>query len=200
MAKKSRKRVIRRPAKKSWWEKLFTIPKLAVFGFIALSVFTIYQVTLPTRGVEGVSASDDDMAIITEEEANAIAAAGSKSPYTVHQVDVFLDKNSDAKWDEFKEDCYFEDVRLYADNGTKVKNFDPVSGCSDPIRVKTKARTITIGIKAINGYKDTGLTYSDKNYTNRTIKNVSKQKVTAWADGYPQTRYLTYIQFGIKKK
>lgn len=202
MAKKSRKRVARRRlAKKSWLDSLLTFPKVVVYAFVILSAVTLYQISLPGADVKGVSVPDDEMSLITEEEANAITAEGSKSPYTVHQIDVFIDKDkTDGKWDEVKEDCYFENVRLYADNGTKVKNFDPVSGCSDPIRVRTKSRTITIGIKSISNYKNTGLTYSDKNYTNRTIRNVSKVKVTAWADGYPQTRYLTYIQFGIKKK
>lgn len=47
------KKTVRRPRKKSFLEKLFTFPKLALLAFVLLSAFTVFQVTKPSKNVLG---------------------------------------------------------------------------------------------------------------------------------------------------
>lgn len=195
MAKKSVKKVRTRKSKTSIFQKLFTFPKLVVMGIAVLSALTVYQVTLPTGGVLGASADDFDIKVITQAEEKALLRSGTRM-WTVHQVEVFIDKNKDAKFDESKEDCLYNTVTIYATNGVKTKEVS-ASGCSDPIRLKTKNRELTVGLRPVKGYSITGLTYNDQNYTGRTILGASKAKVK----GYPTlNQYYTYLWFGVKVK
>ena len=196
MAKKSVKRVRSRKSKSSIFQKLFTFPKLVVMGIAVLSALTIYQVTLPTGGVLGVSSEDFDIKVITQAEEKALLSSGTRM-WTVHQVGVFIDENKDAKFNIYKEECLNKTVTIYATNGVKTKEIN-ASGCSQPIRLRTKAREITVGLRPVKGYNTAGLTYNDINYpSGRTVLGVSKMKVK----GYPTlNQYYTYLWFGVKVK
>ncbi len=56
-AARSTKKTVRRPRKKSFLEKLFTFPKLALLAFVVLSAFTVFQVSKPTSDVLGETSS-----------------------------------------------------------------------------------------------------------------------------------------------
>ncbi len=196
---RSKKRPARRAVKKSFLEKIFTFPKLVVFGVIVLSVLTVYQITLSTNQVKGASTSDDEISIISESEAKTLAQSTASKGYTVHQIRVFVDnKKTDGKFDEYKEECLDKDVTIFVDNGKKVREFPGIWGCTDLIRIKTKSRELTVGIKSVSGYKITGLTYRDQNHPNDTTRmGISKIKVK----GFPTySQYYTVIDFGFKKK
>lgn len=197
MARK-RKRA-RRVHKKSWLEKLFTFPLMALYLFLALSVFTIYQVVQPAESVMGVTNPDDFM-FVTEEEQQAIIAnaPGDQTP-TFHQLAVFKDANNNAKHGDY-EDCLDKTVTFTIYNGNTTK--ERVRwGCDDPIRIYTKSRTVTVALKSVSGYNFTGLTYTDNTYTNRTLGNGTHSvKVTGYPYGYPATAYFTNIDFGVHKK
>ncbi|GEM_PF-2705590 len=196
---KSRRKVHRRPAKKSWLDSLFTFPKVVVYAFVILSAVTFYQISLPGADVKGVSVPDDEMSLITEEEAKTLAESKASNPYTVHQIQVFVDnKKTDGKFDVYKEECLGNYVTIYVDNGNKVKEFPGIWGCENPIRVKTKTRELTVGLRSVSGYKFTGLTYRDQNHPNDTTRmGISKIKVKGF---YTYGQYYTVIDFGVKKK
>lgn len=196
---KSKKRPARRAAKKSFLEKLFTFPKLVVFGVIVLSTLTVYQVTLSSNQVKGATTVADDITLISESEAKALAESNTSKGYTVHQIQVFVDnKKTDGKFDVYKESCLDNDVTIYVDNGNKVREFPGIWGCTDPIRIKTKTRELTVGLRSVSGYKVTGLTYRDQRHPNDTTKmGISKIKVK----GFPTyDQFYTVIDFGVKKK
>lgn len=198
-AVRSTKRAKRRPVKKSFLEKLFTFPKLVVFGVIVLSTLTVYQITLSSNQVKGVATLSDDITLITESEAKDLVQSTATNGYTVHQIRVFEDnKKTDGKFDIYKEECLNKDVTIYVDNGKKVREFPGIWGCTDLIRIKTKARELTVGIKSVSGYKISGLTYRDQNHPNDTTRmGISKIKVK----GFPTySQYYTVIDFGFKKK
>jgi len=170
----------------------------------------LYQISVPSHNVKGVSTADDDIQLVTQSEVRAQKlvfvktnpnstepASTSTTPYTVHQIQVFVDnKPKDAKFDEIKEGCLNKSVVIYVDNGHKVRKFG-VSGCSQPIRIKTKVREVTVGIESISGYKNTGLTYIDKPHPKATtILEASKVKVKGF---YTYGQYYTVIDFGVKK-
>lgn len=202
MARKSKKRVQRRrPARESWFEKIFTFPKLALFFFAFLSVFTVYQVTKPQGSVMGVINPDDFMFVTEAEQQAIIQNAPKDKPPTFHQISVFKDANSNAKHGDY-EDCLDKTVTFTISNGNTTK--ERVRwGCDDPIRIYTKSRTVTVTLKSVSGYNFTGLTYTDKTNTpnKTTFKNGTHSiKVTGFPSGYPATAYFTVIDFGVHKK
>ncbi len=202
MAKRSRKRVHRRPAKKSWFDKFFTFPKLALYLFVFLSVFTTYQVTRPTGAVLGVT--DDDIKFVTKTEQNAIiqeAAAKKQAPPTFHQITVFKDGNENGKHGLY-EDCLAKIVTFTIYNGNITRERTRW-GCDDPIIVYTKSRTVTVGLKVVSGYRFTGLTYIDQYHPNpgyTLLNGAHSVKVTGFPSGYPSKAYYTVIDFGVKPK
>lgn len=209
-AVKSRKTSRVRKSKPSILSKLFTFPKLVVYGFVILSVLFVFQVASPSRDVKGASTSDDDIQLVTQSQVisqNLVPVVSAKlnttepastgnTLYTVHQINIFVDNNpKNIAFDEPGEYCLGKSVVVYVDNGHKVRKFS-VWGCSQPIRIKTKARTITVGLDPISGYKNTGVNYNDKNHTGAKIAGASKVKVTGF---YTAGQYYTWINFGVKK-
>lgn len=193
---RSRKRARRRVAKKSWLDKLFTFPKLALYLFVFLSAFTIYQITKPSESVMGVTNPDDFMFVTKDEQQAIIQNASKDSPPTFHQLSVFKDANSNARRADV-EDCLDKTVTFTIFNGNITKE-RTIWGCDEPITIYTKARTVTIGLKAVTGYRFTGLTYTDNYYTNRTLGN---GKHSIRVTGYPYLGvYFTIIDFGVHRK
>jgi hypothetical protein len=47
MAKKAKKKAVRRVKKKSLFDKIFTFPRVVILGILILSILTIYQIFLP---------------------------------------------------------------------------------------------------------------------------------------------------------
>lgn len=200
MVKRSRKRIQRRAAKKSWLEKLFTFPKLALYLFVFLSAFTIYQVTQPGGSVMGVTNPDDFMFVTPAEQQAIIQNAPKDKPPTFHQISVFKDANNNAKYGS-SENCLDKTVTLTISNGNITKERIRW-GCDDPITIYTKSRTVTVGLKAVTNYKFTGLTYRDNTHTTDTTlgNGTHSVKVTGFPNGYPATAYFTVIDFGVKQK
>lgn len=194
MARK-RKRA-RRVHKKSWLEKLFTFPLMALYLFLALSVFTIYQVVQPAESVMGVT-NPDDLMFVTEEEQQAIIQNAAKDqPPTFHQLAVFKDANNNAKYGDY-EDCLDRTVTFVVNNKERTR-----WGCDDII-IYSKSRIATITLKAVTGFRFTGLTYQDNTTSGgtRTLLNGAHSvTVKGIPYGYPQSFYYTNVDFGVHKK
>jgi len=199
---KSRKKAVRKPAKKSFLEKLFTFPKLVVFGMIVLSAFTIYQITLPTRGVEGVSVDNDQG--YTKEEALAIsikqkAAGGPIDKYTA--VYLWKDGNSNATIDN--EDCLQKQFTIKKNGNVKTPT---QNSCDSKARLfKTTANCNTfefVKVNTTNKYSLTGLhVYETGRKYGKALPGVKKETVCGFplAVGDDRGGYVyNEIDFGVK--
>jgi len=138
----------------------------------------------------------DELFIQKSEIPNVVRLSGGNPP-TIHSLSVFKDANSDGKRNS-SEDCLnrnvtYEFTRL---NGTKFER--SIWGCVDDVVFITKARTITIKLKAVEGFKFTGLNFTDRfNDGAVRVDGRHSQKVTG---DFIIDTYFTSINFGVKKQ
>lgn len=199
---KSKKRPARRSPKKSFLEKLFTFPKLALFGFIVLSVFTVYQVTKPAIDVMGVSVDNDQG--YTKEEALAIAIKQKAEGVPIDKytaVYLWKDANSNAEIDN--EGCLQKQFTIKKNGITKTPT---QKNCDSKARLfKTTANCNTfefVKVNTINKYKLTGLqVYETGRQYGKALPGVKKETVC----GFPLTvgddrggYVYNEIDFGVK--
>lgn len=186
--------------KKSFFDSLLSFRKILVYSIVITVVLFTYNSSLVTsKSVEGAS-TIEDLQFVTKVQQDSIikeaVAKGQKA--TFHQVQVFLDNKKENGKKGDNEDCLGIGIPVtyFVSNGKTTKEITKWA-CNDNVRLYSKSRTVTVGIRTINGYKSTGLTYTDNNYKNRTIMKISKKEVT----GFPSyNAYYTVIDFGVKPK
>ncbi len=199
---KSKKRPARRAAKKSFLEKLFTFPKLVVFGFLILSAFTVYQITLPIRDVEGVSVDNDQG--YTMEEALAISIKQKAAGVTIDKytaVYLWRDGNSNAEIDN--EECVQKQFTIKKNGIVKTPT---QKNCDSKARLfKTTANCNTfefVKTNTSNKYTLTGLhVYETGRKYGKALPGVKKETVCGFplAVGDSRGGYVyNEIDFGVK--
>ena len=161
MARKSvRRRKVRRAAKKSWLESLFTFPMLAVISFVVMAVFTVYQVTKPASDVIGI-ADSSDYQIYSKAEFERIAAnptADDKKKYWIY-VGIWKDADEDARWDK-DENCLYKEFSFTINGVKKTRTLG--SFCEfGVVRSPNKCNTLAYDTNSLRTYKVTGLYYED---------------------------------------
>ncbi len=197
---KSRKKAVKSTKtkkQKSFLNRFFTFPVIAIIAFAALSTFTLYKVTEPSKNVLGVSTSDY-MLVNQTEKANIIKSAktSGETPPTFHYIHVFKDANNNGKRGTV-EDCLDKTVTLVVNNKERT-----AWACND-ITIYTKNRYATITLKAVSGYKFIGLTYKDSTTGSGSVTKLNGANsiyVKGIPTGYPQAYYYTAIDFGVHKK
>lgn len=199
MAKKSKKRVTRRPAKKSWVEKLFTFPKLAVFGFIILSAFTVYYVSRPSANIMG--ASTVDYVMYTQAEVDALPKMRPTEYNFPHYVrtKIWRDSNENGKEDNF-ESCPNKKYSFYVNGVKKTRQTEDceyayvkIPKCSGD---STKTTIKFIGTVTSNPYKFTALNYSDAAHKSKV--KFSKTVTICGDTGYGEGYGYNDVNFGVK--
>ena len=162
MARKSvRRRKVRRAAKKSWLESLFTFPMLAVVSFVILAVFTVYQVTKPAPDVMGV-VEGNDYQVYSRAEFEKIAAnptADDKKKYYFY-VGIWKDADENAKYDK-DENCLLKKFYFTINGNPRSRQIEDNFCEFAVVRSPNKCNTLAYDKNSLKTYKVTGLFYED---------------------------------------
>lgn len=186
MAKRAR-RARRRVAKKSWLDKLFTFPKLALYLFVALSVFTVYQVAQPSKSVEGASTIE------------------STFKYKL-KMTVYKDSNWDANR-QSSESCLAKTFTVKITDKDGKTTSATATGSQDcntyaiPVPVaKGYCNTVKF-VSNLANWTITGIKYSDSNHYGKVLLGKSSVKVCVYppAEGL-NVEPVAYINFGLKPR
>ena len=160
---------------------------------IALGILFTFLVVAP----KSASAEFADESFVQNSEIPNILRESGSTPPTIHSLSVFKDADRNGKR-RASEECLnrnvtYEFTRL---NGTKFER--SIWGCTEDVAFVTKARTITIKLKAVDGFDFTGLNFTDQ-YNDGTVKLGGRhmQKVTG---KFIIDTYFTTINFGVKKQ
>lgn len=184
---KSKKRPARRASKKTFLEKLFTFPKLVVFGVIVLSFFTVYQVTKPTAEVMGETTT------------------ASTVKYKIRMT-MFADPNMNVKRDS-GEGCLAKTFKVKVKNSsgkttsyTLTGNKDCTKFASPVITATGKCNTVEY-VDALANWYLSGINYSDSVIDPGYEYDSNKVRVCY----YPPSEGLSvpavaYVNFAMKSK
>ncbi len=184
---KSKKSPARRSPKKSFLEKLFTFPKLAAFGILVLSVFTVYQVTKPAVGVMGETTT------------------ASTVKYKI-KMTMFADPNMNVKRDS-GEGCLAKTFKVKVKNSSGVTTQYTLTGNKDctkfasPVIIATgKCNTVEYVDNLANWYLS-GINYADSLKDPGYEYDSNKVKICY----YPPSEGLSipavaYVNFAMKSK
>lgn len=202
---KSRKRPVRRAVKKSFLEKIFTFPKLVIFGIIILSTLTVYQITLNTNQVKGVSIADEDISY-TREEAIAnvkkqVAAGVTVDKYIA--IKLFRDVNKNADQDG-SEDCAKKSFTVKKNGKEKTATQGDCGFPARYLKVTKNCNTIAfVRTNTSNKFAYTGMYVTDgNNRKGKAFKGIKTKEVC----GFPMSDggdgwgfYYNQVEFGIKE-
>jgi hypothetical protein len=193
---KSRKRVPRRAAKKSWIENLFTFPVLFIVAVAAMSMFTLYYISRPAADVKGATTAD--YVIYTQEQVDALPkntnTAGYDYPKYIRTL-LWRDSNGNATMDNY-ESCPNKSYSFNVNGVRKTKTQN--SNCEYAyIKVSKNCNTVRF-VNTLANYVYTGMRYSDGNdsYKKTTSKEVTLCGVSGYGEGYGYSE----VEFGIKQK
>lgn len=198
------KKRIKQNKNKSILKKLFTFPKVFIYSVIVLGIFSYFQINSSQR-VMGIW---DYSGVSTTSESEAKTANQLSSMQKVIFIRLVKDKNENAKLDS-DESClgkaykvkwtYIKDGKTVVSTKTLVGN----STCeqSTSISVTAKCNTVEF-INALSNWKVTGLTYSDGDHSDTTLKGKSAVKMCGYTgpnEGIGNIGYQ-YLDFGLKQK
>lgn len=204
-AARSTKRAKRRPARKSFLEKLFTFPKLVVFGVIVLSTLTVYQITLSSNQVKGVTTIDEDVSY-TRDEAIAIvkkqAAAGLPFDNFI-AIKLFRDVNKNSVQDG-TEDCAKKSFTVKKNGREKTATQGDCYYPARYLKVTKNCNTIAfVRTNTSNKFAYTGMYVTDgNNRRGKAFKGIKTKEVC----GFPKSEggdgwgfYYNQVEFGVKE-
>lgn len=204
-AARSTKRAKRRPARKSFLEKLFTFPKLVVFGILILGSLTIYQITLSSNQVKGVTTVDEDISY-SRDEAIANVKKQAAAGVTVDRyiaIKLFRDVNKNADQDG-SEDCAKKSFTVKKNGKEKTATQDDCNYPARYLKVTKNCNTIAfVRTNTSNKFAYTGMYVTDNNNrSGKAFKGV-KSKVVC---GFPKSEggdgwgfYYNQVEFGVKE-
>lgn len=196
MAKKSKKRVSRKSARKSWWSKFFTFPVIAVFAFAALSTFTLYQVTKPSGQVAGVSTANYDTLTDSQYERLKNVNIAVKYPRYLY-TRLWIDSDGDGRRDS-GEKCPNKNYKFIY-NG-KQKTVTQSSNCKIAyLDLKQECSRVVFNSKYDN-FTFTGIEYIGKNGSKYALKPKGKKYIDFCGGETIEFGWAREVSFGIKPK
>lgn len=211
MAKKlSKKRANRKPAKKSFLQLLFTFPKIALYSFLILSLFTLRQVTIPSGEVQGVS-SWQEGAMLSYEEVVAEAKKNTAAGIPIDKymaVYLWNDKNSNGYNDDGNEPCLKKQFAVKRNGVTKTPTQKNCERAAKYIKVTKNCNNVEfIKVNSSTQYKYTGVYIKDhKRLSGKAIPYDGIDK-TYEVCGFPNAEggdgwgyVYNDVKFGVKQK
>jgi hypothetical protein len=171
MAKKLTKKTARKVHRKSWFEKIFTFPALVIAAFTVLSILTVYLITKPSHGVQGVSTSSlyEDLS----DQSYSNSSSSAKSDYNSSRylnVRVFKDTNGDGI-KQSTETCPLKEYTVVINGVTKTKIQKPNCGWNH-VDLGQECNTVRFTAD-IKKYSYSEMIYTDKNGKNHYTKEKS---------------------------
>lgn len=183
---KTRRRIHRKP-KPSFFDKLFTFPRLAIFGFVILFVMFTYQISVPSKDVRGAS---------TE----------STFKYKIDMT-IFKEKNPVDARRQDDEPCLAKTFRVkIKDKDGNVRQVTATgnSNCKSyaiPVpTAKGYCNTVTF-VNDLANWTITGIQYSDTNHSGKVLLGQSSIKICVYPPGEGlNVNPHAVINFGLKQK
>lgn len=203
----AKKRTGRTPKKKTFLQKLFTFPKIAFYSFVALGLFTVYQINLPNRDVQGVS-SWQEGAMLSYEEVVAEAKKNTAAGIPIDKyiaVSLWHDKDANADNDTGNEPCVKKQFSVKRNGVTKTPT---QRNCDRPakfIKVTKNCNTIEfVRVNSSTQYEYTGAYVTDHKRPNgKPVEDKKSFEVC----GFPKTEggdgwgYIyNQVDFGVRPK
>lgn len=186
---KSRRRVHHK-RKESLFDKLFTFPKLAVYGFVILTVMLLYEVAVPPQEIRGVSTSafkyKIKMTIFKDPNMNVKRDTGEGCLAKTFKIKVKnVDKNSDGKTTTYS----------IAGNSNCTKYTTPV------ITVKGNCNTVQYVDGSLANWILSGINYSDAKKDPGYVYDSNKVKICMYplSEGL-NVPYVAFVNFAMKSK
>lgn len=197
MAKKLKRKSARKVHRKSWFEKIFTFPVLVVAAFAVLSIITVYLITKPSHGVQGVSTSS-----LYEDVSDAVynTFSSTASPKSVNDfpryldMRIFKDTNGDGK-KQSSDTCPLKDYVVVINGVTKTKTQKLNCGWNH-IDLGQEYNTVKF-VGNLKNYTYSGMIYTDRD----GLKHYTKERTISFSGGkWFEGGWYRQVSFGLKPK
>lgn len=146
---------------------------------------------------QNASAQYVDESFVQRSEISNISKLSGDNPPTYHLLSVFKDPNMNGRRGS-AEECLNRNVtyEFTRPNGTKFER--SIWGCTEDIAFVTKARTVTIKLKKVDGFIFTGYNFTDNTHEGAVrLNGRHSQRVIG---KFSVDSYYTVIDFGVKKQ
>jgi len=174
-------------------DKLFTFPKLAVYGFVILFAMFIYQVSLPSTDVKGANTTSYD--IISDSQYETVKNTSSVANYPRYVYLRIWRDDGDAKKEADEKTCPEKSYTI------------SVNGSDKTIKQKPDCKQTKIDVHECNkivfnaqlkNYTLSGIEYTDKSGIRHSLKG--KSKISFCGGQFFEGGWARQVSFGLKPK
>lgn len=192
---RSRKRVHHR-AKPSLFDKLFTFPKLAIYGFLILLVMFVYQISAPSKDVKGATTTAAYSEISDSQYDALVKSPANTSNYPrILNMRIWKDSDGDGKRNHGETVCPEKNYTVEINGNTRTKT--QKANCGWNHINLTQEHNVVIFTTDLKNYTYSGMEYTDK----YGKKQYSKSKKLDFTGGnYAEGGWYRYVSFGLKPK